>query len=49
MVIAEGKEEKIDGLESNWVLVGIVNDDSFVEGYSSKNDTNGWVFAGYLE
>ena len=48
-VLEEGPVGWIDGYYSNWVKVQMVNDDSFLEGYKSKNKTTGWVFGGYLE
>lgn len=48
-VLEVGNEASIGGIKSNWVRVQMVNDDSFVEGYRSENETTGWVFAGYLD
>lgn len=47
-VVEEGKNDTIDGLKSNWVLVQEVNDESLKEGESNTN-ADGWVFAAYLE
>lgn len=48
-VIEIGDKAVVDGLESYWVKIKIINDVMFVEGYKTKLNDEGWVFAAYLQ
>ena len=46
-ILEVGKTESIDGVDSCWVKVNVVNDARSYEG-GSRSGQNGWVFGGYL-
>lgn len=47
--LEEGKSEKIDGIQDNWVKVKAIPKDNWQDNWQNRTRTfEGWVFGGYL-
>lgn len=47
-ILAQGKEETIDGITANWVQIVVSTDTLSIHGEEIKDGTVGWCFEGYL-
>ena len=47
-ILELGKEETIDGINSNWVKVEVISGRDR-DGKDIKKKTTGWCYGGYLE